>query len=215
LPRQLVAAWKRQLLLVFVLNVLITFSIPSISASAHFGGGIAGLIVAVPLHYVRSGHGWLRWLAAAAVALLPLASLAALEYTIAPERALEEVKSAHNEEIRVFNDYVDRLVLTKASERRDHPDAPEAARKAREIHQRMKEIAEHLPSAGLFRDPAQVELLQAAHKYVEAAGQFYQTFERSLDPRAAWNDQDEQTLGQQFTELIKQRRTFRELASPH
>src|SRR5207248_2854033 len=72
LPRQLVAAWKRQLLIVFVLNVLITTSVPNISAAAHFGGGIAGLLIAVPLHYARHGSGGLRWLAALCVAAVPV-----------------------------------------------------------------------------------------------------------------------------------------------
>jgi membrane associated rhomboid family serine protease len=90
LPRQLVSAWKRSLLIVFILNVFITYGFPSVSASAHFGGGIAGLVVAVPLEYVRYSHGWRRWLAAAAVAAVPLAALAFVHHDIAGERERQQ-----------------------------------------------------------------------------------------------------------------------------
>jgi membrane associated rhomboid family serine protease len=76
LPQELAAAWYRQLGIVLLLNVMITFTIPNISAAAHFGGGIAGLAVAVPLHFSRFGrNSWQRWSAAAAVLIVPGAAL--------------------------------------------------------------------------------------------------------------------------------------------
>jgi membrane associated rhomboid family serine protease len=76
LPPELAAAWYRQLGIVLLLNVLITFTIPNISAAAHFGGGIAGLAVGVPLHFSRFGRNPLqRSSAALATLVVPLVAL--------------------------------------------------------------------------------------------------------------------------------------------
>jgi len=217
LPSQLVAAWKRQLLIVFVLNVLITYGIPSISAAAHFGGGIAGLVVAVPLQYVRPGHGWQRWIAVAGVAMVPLASLAAVEYTIAPDREQEQaevkylpvVRKVFHAEVKVFRVYVKPLILKPVPERREDAEAKQAREAANDLQKRMKETADFLASAGPFRDPAVAEAMQAAHDYLEAASRFYESFKRSLDPDVRnWTDQDEQMLGQHYTQLITRRKDF-------
>jgi membrane associated rhomboid family serine protease len=63
LPGALVSGWLRNLLFVFVLNVLITLGIPGISKEAHFGGGFVGLAAAVPMNYSLFGRGGWRWLA--------------------------------------------------------------------------------------------------------------------------------------------------------
>src|SRR5262249_22904687 len=60
LPGQLAATWLRQLAFIFLINVAITFGVPNISIAGHFGGGIAGLVVAAPLEFVRYGRGWQR-----------------------------------------------------------------------------------------------------------------------------------------------------------
>lgn len=70
-------AWMRQLLLVVLLNVFVS-TMPRISASAHFGGGAAGVIAAVFLNWQRFGPPLLRISALAAVAALPLLSIGAL-----------------------------------------------------------------------------------------------------------------------------------------
>jgi hypothetical protein len=85
--------------------------IPQISKGAHFGGGLAGLLVAVPLHYQRYGRGWQRWLAAAGVALVPALSLAALvvaenrdpkwQLLVAREKAQHELEKEPREQEKV------------------------------------------------------------------------------------------------------------------
>jgi membrane associated rhomboid family serine protease len=63
LPRQVTAASMRQLILVFVLNIAITLGLPILSKEAHFGGGLVGLIAAVPMHVSLYGRPWQRALA--------------------------------------------------------------------------------------------------------------------------------------------------------
>ena len=72
LPRRLVISWSTQLVVIFAFNLWITLSIPGISKAGHFGGGLAGLLAAIPLHYLRWGRGWQRWSAAVATLAIPV-----------------------------------------------------------------------------------------------------------------------------------------------
>jgi membrane associated rhomboid family serine protease len=64
LPRELASGWLRNLLFVFGLNAVITLYFQEfISKEAHFGGGLVGLVAAVPMNYARFGRGWQRGLA--------------------------------------------------------------------------------------------------------------------------------------------------------
>ena len=73
----LVSSFLRRMLLVFMINVGISLA-PGISAAAHFGGGGAGVLLAVLLNTNRFGVGWLRGLALLGVVLFPLVDLGAL-----------------------------------------------------------------------------------------------------------------------------------------
>ena len=77
LPRRLVESWKGNLVVVFVLNIALSF-LPGISAAAHFGGGIVGGICAVLLHGQRHGPAGIRLASLLGLAVLPLACLGAL-----------------------------------------------------------------------------------------------------------------------------------------
>jgi membrane associated rhomboid family serine protease len=72
LPPTLLASWRRSLLITFLLNVFITFGIAHISKGGHFGGGIVGLIAAVPADYLRFGRGWQRLAAWPGLIAVPL-----------------------------------------------------------------------------------------------------------------------------------------------
>jgi membrane associated rhomboid family serine protease len=219
LPPQLVSSWKRSLLIVFILNVFITFGLPGISASAHFGGGIAGLVVGVPLEYVRRSRGWRWWLAVAGVAAVPLGALAAVEYSITPDREqaqtiaiyLPRVEELQDDESKVFREFVKPLILQPIPEWRKDPNAPAARKAVRGLQQRVQGTADVLTGAAGFRDPAVVEVVQTARVYLEAASAFYEAFQRSLDPQVAWTDQDTQTLRQQYVQLQNRRKDLEDL----
>lgn len=78
LPRDLIRQWRGQLIFLLILNVGITLYFDEISKGGHFGGGLVGLVVAVPLHYQRFGRGWRRWVALAGLVPAPMLCLAAL-----------------------------------------------------------------------------------------------------------------------------------------
>jgi membrane associated rhomboid family serine protease len=98
LPPALASGWMRQLLFILLLNVAITFGVPDISASAHFGGGIAGAAVAVPLHFLRYGRGWQRGLAVAGTAAIPLVFFILMVRTFTDEEV--RVEQARQDAIR-------------------------------------------------------------------------------------------------------------------
>src|SRR5260370_6958250 len=91
LPGPLATTWLRQLGFILLLNVAITFGIPHISASAHFGGGIAGLVIAVPLEYVRYGRGWQRLASALGLIAMPLVFLGIVVYSIDDKDRLKAI----------------------------------------------------------------------------------------------------------------------------
>jgi membrane associated rhomboid family serine protease len=89
LPRQLIVSMQRQLIVVFLLNIFITFGVAQISKGAHFGGGIVGLLVALPLDVLRFGRGKQRWVALAALVAIPIICVAAAVMSL--NRARDEL----------------------------------------------------------------------------------------------------------------------------
>lgn len=76
LPGRLIADWRRQLISVFILNVGITFLVPQISKGGHFGGGIVGLVTAIPLDYLKLGTPVQRRLAMIGLVAIPVICIA-------------------------------------------------------------------------------------------------------------------------------------------
>ncbi|MBY0527241.1 MAG: rhomboid family intramembrane serine protease [Gemmataceae bacterium] len=77
LPGALASSLLRNLGIVFLINVYISTQ-PGISAAAHFGGGGAGAILGVLVHYQRFGPSSLRWLAGLGIALVPVIAIGAV-----------------------------------------------------------------------------------------------------------------------------------------
>lgn len=71
LPAPQVRTWMRQLGICFIINFGISMA-PGISASAHFGGGAAGLVAAVLLNHHRVTSGWQRIPSLLGLVFLPL-----------------------------------------------------------------------------------------------------------------------------------------------
>ncbi|HZU37861.1 MAG TPA: rhomboid family intramembrane serine protease [Gemmataceae bacterium] len=75
LPPPFVRNLTQALVINLVINLGLTFGFAGISKGGHFGGGIVGILVAVPLDYVIFVHGWRRWLTVAGVLAVPAVSL--------------------------------------------------------------------------------------------------------------------------------------------
>jgi len=78
LPGPLVRSWLRQIVIVFAINIFITYSIPNISAAAHYGGGAVGAVAGALLNFQRFGSIWQRRLALVGLVALPLLCVGAV-----------------------------------------------------------------------------------------------------------------------------------------
>ena len=78
LPRQLASQMLRQVIIVLVINVGITYGVPNISAAAHFGGGAVGAATALLLHLHRYGGSLQRLLAFLGLVAIPVLCVGAV-----------------------------------------------------------------------------------------------------------------------------------------
>ena len=78
LPGPMASQMLRQVVIVFVINIAITYGVPNISAAAHFGGGVIGAITALLLHWHRYGGFLQRRLALLGVVAIPVLCVAAV-----------------------------------------------------------------------------------------------------------------------------------------
>lgn len=192
LPRDLVAEWRRQLVMVFLLNVTITFAVPFISKGAHFGGALVGLLAAVPLHYQRHGRGWRRWLAVGVAVAVPALCAVGLARTMAvSERWLPLVQKDEQHQLLEYQQRVDTIdvVAQRAYDLRVrrlfdmHPerrllDDPDAVAKAIETLTRQRdelaEAASLYAHMGPFRSPEVEETRLAGQRYFEEKARWYE-----------------------------------------
>jgi membrane associated rhomboid family serine protease len=78
LPGPLASQMLRQILILLVINIGITYGVPKISASAHFGGGAVGAVTALLLNYRRFGAPLQRRLALLGLVAIPVLCVAAV-----------------------------------------------------------------------------------------------------------------------------------------
>ena len=78
LPGPMASQMLRQVIIVLVINIGITFGVPNISAAAHFGGGAIGAVTALLLHYHRYGGFVQRVLALLGLIGIPILCVAAV-----------------------------------------------------------------------------------------------------------------------------------------
>jgi membrane associated rhomboid family serine protease len=216
MPRELAVAWYRQLGIVLLLNVMITFTIPNISAAGHFGGGIAGLAVGVPLHFSRFGRNSLqRWLAWAGVLVVPAAALAMIPLFVdGREHRLIFVQEfgrtldgAHSEALVTYNKYVRNLL--HGAGKRPKTALPEGARvdaALREIaktQQTLKDALETLGEEGIFHNPEVSEILRVSNDYFTAWIDYYQLVSAILRRDLNWTAEQQKLVEDKEVELNK------------
>lgn len=147
LPGPVKSQWQSQLAMLLGLNLVVTFTVSGISRGGHFGGGIAGLLVALPLDYLRFGPGRRRWLALVGVMAVPFICL------VLVRQAWQGWQGARVRE---------RQAQVEFSEwgKRYYADVAGAALNARDVYYRRAEpLLEQGPS---WRPPARVQQVKQA-----------------------------------------------------
>jgi rhomboid protease GluP len=109
LPRQLASQMLRQVLIVLVINVGITYGVPNISAAAHFGGGAVGAVTALLLHVHRYGGPLQRRLAVLGLVAVPLLCVG----------AVAEAERVDPQWQRVHVDHIDHLYVRARQEAKE------------------------------------------------------------------------------------------------
>ena len=93
LPPDGIRLWTRQLMFMLLLNVGVSM-LPNVSAAAHFGGGITGILAAFLLRVHKYGPGHKRSMAGALLAFLPTLFLLGLSVAMESDRRLQPYLAA-------------------------------------------------------------------------------------------------------------------------
>jgi membrane associated rhomboid family serine protease len=193
MPPELASRGLRNIALNAMLIIIISFA-PGVSLGGHVGGAIAGAAAAVLLHYQRHGAGAVRWVALAALPLVPVASVAALtqglnmnprwvklreearEKQIANERqelrerykreALDDDEEARSSYNRAYN-----AVLKVHPERRDTDKKQQAVFELRRAQLGLRLASERLSAGPQPNDPEVEEAHKGVLEYLEVLRQ--------------------------------------------
>jgi hypothetical protein len=112
LPPRLISDWRRQLVTVFILNVFITFAVPVISKGGHFGGGLIGLIAAVPLDYLKLGTPAQRRIALVGLIAIPVICIGIVVRSFHFTGPVVRLADAHDDAVRLLREFSRRQELT-------------------------------------------------------------------------------------------------------
>jgi membrane associated rhomboid family serine protease len=190
LPQRMVWSAGRQLLVVFALNVAITyFGSRFISSEAHYGGGAVGAVCAVLLHFTRFVPAAARAVATAALAALPLIGLYAVahpgRYNPVWDRLqwqshyLAPVGAAIDNSYEVVNHSPATLLLRQEPQDRDAEKRQEVVAKYDEALADLRKGADLLPAAP-FHDAKVEEARKAGEDLIAARLELWQWQERVL-----------------------------------
>jgi membrane associated rhomboid family serine protease len=218
LPGPLASNWLRQLLIVFVLNVFITFAVSNISKEAHFGGGAVGALVGVFLVWQRFGSRPLRWLAVAGLIATPLLCLGALHearrFNVQWEQLeleryyLPRVARLESDAVQGLKEAdVDRL-LAQNAQRRDPAAVDKAVAALARARAGLEGAQRLLRQSGPYRDPDVVEARQARLDYLAAQIRLFELAERELRDGEKWTEKDEQEIREQEQRLKDARKHY-------
>jgi rhomboid protease GluP len=202
MPRRLLSSWVTQIVIVFVINIALTYQMSGIlSAEAHYGGGIVGAVCAVLLHLTRFGGVATRALATAAVAALPVFGLWAVAHPARfnPEwerlemeqRVLPEVKRRELEAIKVVPGAAADPLIGRNPGRRDEEQVRKAIEAYAEAEATLRPAADLLRRADPYRDPDVEKARQVRLELVEARLDLFALNRRCLEAGKDWSPQDE------------------------
>jgi membrane associated rhomboid family serine protease len=203
LPRVQVVVWLRQLVFIFLLNFAISF-VPGISAAGHFGGGLVGLIMAVPLNVNRFGRGAVRWLALAGVAVVPVVCVGLLDYVKLAERREIRQLEVHllPEAQRLERDAVLQvarapvaLLLAQPPDQRDPAVVERAVAALTRARDQVNEAA--LLLARPYRNRTAEEARDIRKELLEARANLWELMQRCLEKGDGWTDEEEDELRRQ------------------
>ncbi len=224
MPRRLLSSWVTQIVIVFVINIALTYQMSGVlSAEAHYGGGIVGAVCAVLLHFNRFGGVVVRGLATVALAALPAFGVWAVthparystdwELLEMNERVLPLVQRASEQAQDILHHSRADILLNQHPTRRNPEAVDDAVAKYGEARQALQPAADLLRGAGPYRDPEIEHARQVRLELVEAKLELWALQERCLKDAQAWPGSDKKNHEQldRVDELEKEWRQARKL----
>jgi membrane associated rhomboid family serine protease len=103
LPPQVFQSWFRQLLGVILLNTVLTMQVSGISKGGHFGGGIAGALLVMPVDSLRLRRGAKAW-----IGMVVILAAMGVGFRYAYQ-SLERFSTSHENRLIRMNDEVDQF----------------------------------------------------------------------------------------------------------
>jgi membrane associated rhomboid family serine protease len=191
LPRDIAANWMRGILTNVVLIVFISL-VPNVSASGHFGGGVGGLVAAVPMVYNRFGTPVQRWLGLAGVLIVPLLAIGWVMHSFTEvEKAQAQCIPTLGAAESLDKEVLDQHFTPMCKELDAGKSVPEAQIESARVfsaraQDQLEALAGDLPAADSFSDDSVRAAVEHAHDYVNAVRKFVKEFHRSLMNRTTW-----------------------------
>src|SRR5262245_11779804 len=234
LPTPVYTRIKGQLVGMIILNVFITFSIQGISKGGHFGGGIAGLLLALPIDYLRVGRGAQRWLAAGAIVGVPVVALALVFRTFAQTPQLEplaakieqadldaEIASPLNETTRaaqqLYTDLTEgrqghSALLSQNAKRREPAEVAQALKDIQGRREKSGQLAQLLKDHPPFKYSSAEKQRRAAIAYVEALDHLLELCADCLRAGPDCTIREQNRIGEQVEAVNEAHRKWQSLA---
>ncbi|HEV3443592.1 MAG TPA: rhomboid family intramembrane serine protease [Gemmataceae bacterium] len=219
-------AWLRRLGYLLVLNIFIS-ALPGISAAAHFGGFVVGIVGAVLLHAYRFGHGVPRWLALACFLALPALCIGAVLKAQAVDPRWAKIQAALAlkdwEEVRhrvvtlwheanqLGKSEVEPLLRRQAA-KPDLETAQKLVAALGEEYQKLSDGAALLQKVGRVQDSDQADEVQDyAKQFLERLAllesiakeeeKFLELSEKRKELKLTWKQQDEDEFQRQWQKM--------------
>ncbi len=167
-------AMLSNLMMNVMLLVLISM-VPNVSGSGHAGGGIAGLVLTIPLNFYRFGKGEQRWLGLIGSIVVVVVVAGAAWYISAPNELehaqalyLEQIAEVEHIGINTANDVVDAYEKEVRQSGKVSPEKKEEMLAALEkANSSLAALHEKLENHRLYKDARINTALDAAAEYAE------------------------------------------------
>ncbi len=230
LPPELLSRWMRNIGINIALLVGISL-VPGVSATAHAGGAAVGLLAALALHWQRFGPPLARWLGVAAVPLLAVGCVGAVEYAMRANPKWQamiesyEVADLEREQLPVVRDLENAAHRKVAGARvkalvgyrpqgRNPADVKRAVAALTEARAEIGQAVERMGQAGPYRSELAREAKQARLDELEARADLWAGWQRCLEAGGAWTPRDQKELEEKEKRLRGAEQHWRELTQP-
>jgi membrane associated rhomboid family serine protease len=215
LPAQVTTPWLRNIFMNIIMIVLLSL-MPFVSTAGHFGGGLAGALVAFPLLYNRFGHGWQPWLGLAGILAVPIVSLGLLSFSVTDRERFLRIDLVLRTALDGLEETYKNHNLGALLSKRPGPSLFDDAEHVREaqtaIAQTQTQLAVTagtLASMAPMSNPHNQEMLELAQQIVAGWSRFFETFQAVLDRRLEWTPEQRSDLFRQIRAQNDLYRRFR------